>query len=98
MLGARHALRIVLAGNEPAFAIAGIPVGIVGRIAIDADMSVVFAPAHDAIVGNIAPQEISAVAEIDRTFAPAKAGGDAFNAGVADFLETRVERFDARVG
>src|SRR4029079_6115592 len=61
-------------------------------------MSVVFAPAHDAIVGNVAPKQIAAVAEIDRTFAPAKTRRNALNAGIADFLESRIEGFDARIG
>src|SRR5262249_43335551 len=98
MLGAGDAARIVLAGDEPAFAVARVAVGVVGGIAEDADMAVVFGPAHDAIVGDVAPEEVAAVADIDRTFAPAKTGGDALDAGIADFLEARVQRFDARIG
>ena len=34
-------------------------------------------PAHDAVVRDVAPQQVAPVAELDRAFVPAHAGGDA---------------------
>ena len=43
MFGARDPARVVLAGDQPALAVARVAVGIVGRSAEDADMAVILA-------------------------------------------------------
>src|SRR5258708_39468168 len=89
----------MLAGDEPAFTVARVPVGIVRWRTIDADMTVVLRPAHDAIVRDVAPQKIAPIAEVNRAFRPAETCGDALDIGIPDLvLESRVERFDTRVG
>ncbi len=99
-LGPGDAPRIVLAADEPPLAIARVAVGIVRGRAEDAHMPVFLQPAHHAIVGNIAPHQKSAVAEIDRALGPAEAGGDPLDRRIADhvFELLVVEHFDARVG
>src|ERR1700716_4199067 len=89
----------MLTGNEPAFAVARMAVGIVGWITVHAEMTVVLRPAHDAIVRDVAPQKIATVAEIDRPLRPTETGRDAFDIGIPDLVfESGVERFDARIG
>src|SRR5256885_6881962 len=73
-LGAGDAPGIVLAADEPSLAIARVAVGVVGRRAEDADVSVFLEPAHHAVVGNIAPDQKAPVAEIDGPLGPAKTG------------------------
>jgi hypothetical protein len=91
---------LVLAGDQPALAIAGVAVGIVGGLAVHADSPGRLIPAHDAVVGNVAPEHTSGISEIDRAFAPAHARGQPLNAGIeqAIAVEARVEALDGGVG
>ena len=60
-----------------------------------------FVPAHDAIVGDVAPQQIAAVAEPYRPLGPAEPGGEPLDRGVErrlDRVEARIEGADRRVG
>ena len=82
VFGARDAPGVVFAGEEPALAIASVAVGVVRRLAENADRARLLVPAHDAVVGDVAPQQAAPVAEPDRAFAPAHAGGDPLDAGV----------------
>ena len=47
----------VLAGDEASFPIDGVAVRVHRRLAEDADVTVIFGEAHDAIVGNVAEQQ-----------------------------------------
>ena len=97
-LGAGHPARVVLAGDEPALAVARVAVRVVRGRAEDADVPVLLEPAHHAVVRDVAPQQVAAVAEVDRALGPAEAGRDALDSGVADLEpEPLVERLDARV-
>src|SRR5205085_7098804 len=91
---------LMLAGDKLSLAVAGIPVGIVRRLAIDAHCPGLLIPAHDAVVGDVAPENAAGVAEIDRSLAPAHAGGQALDAGVeqAIAVKARDEAFDGGVG
>ena len=99
-LGAGHAPRIVLAGDQPALAIARVAVGVVGGLAEDADAAGLLLPAHDAVVGDVAPHQVAAGAEPGRSLAPAHAGGKPLHAGEAQpvLAEARIEDLDGRVG
>src|SRR5215510_3907946 len=98
-IGAGDAPAAVLAGDEAALAVARVAVGVIGGLAEHADPPGLLVPAHDAVVGNIAPQEAARVAEIDRPLVEAAAGGDAFDAGERDaiFLEARIEHLDGGI-
>ena len=50
VLGARHAPRVVLAGEQPALPVARVAVGVVRRLAEDADARRSPRPTHDAVV------------------------------------------------
>ena len=76
VLGADDAPAAVLAGDEAALAVAGVAVGEVGGLAVDADRARLLLPLQDAVVGDVAPQQIAPVAEIDRPLGPAAAGGE----------------------
>ena len=60
VLGARDAPPAVLAGDEPALAVARVAVGEVRGLAVDADRARLLLPLQDAVVGDVAPQQIAA--------------------------------------
>src|SRR5665213_764601 len=98
MLGAGDSTGILFAGDQAAFVIAGIAVGIVTRLTKYTDGTILLVPAHHAIVGNVAPNQAPQVAEVDRSLAPAAARGNALNGGVAyGEREAFVERLHIRV-
>src|SRR5262245_42323319 len=90
----------MLAGGEPALPIAGIAVRIVRRPAINARASGRLVPAHDAIVGNVAPKHTARIPEIDRPFGPAHASGEPLHARQRQTIsrKARIENLDRRVG
>ena len=90
----------VLAADEAALAVAGVAVGEVGGLAVDADRARLLLPLEDAVVGDVAPQQVAAVAEIDGALRPAAAGGEALHAGELQpvLLEARIERDDGGIG
>ena len=83
----------MLAGDEPPLSIAGVAIGVIGRFTENPDAAGLLVPAHDPIVGNIAPKEAARIAEIDRPLGPAHAGGKAFDAGQQQpiFRKARIE-------
>ena len=90
----------MLAGDEAALAVAGMAVGEIRRLAVDADRPGFLFPLEDAVVGNIAAQQIAPVAEPHRAFGPAQPGGQPFHRRQFQpvFLEARIERVDRRIG
>src|SRR3954467_8716171 len=48
-------------------------------MAVDAEVTVILREAHDAVVGNVAKQNISPSWKVDRTFGPAEPGRDALD-------------------
>ena len=79
VLRARDAPRVMLAGDEPALAVAGVAVGIVGGPAEVAEGAGNLVPFHDPVVGDVAAQQVAAVAEPDRPLGPAQPGGKALH-------------------
>ena len=100
LLGARDAARHrVLAGDEASLPVAGVAVGEIGRAAEHRDAAVLFVVLHDPVVGDVAPQQISAIREIGGPFRPAHAAGDLLHRAAVDavFQEARVENFERRL-
>jgi hypothetical protein len=93
----RDAAAVVLAGDQPALTIAGIPVGVVEG-GEDAGASVGFVPAQDAVVGDVAPQHVAAVTEPPAS--PQRAPVWTTDAGLRDAItpEARIEDFHPWVG
>src|SRR5262245_14311940 len=70
----------MLAGDESALAVAGVAVGVVGGLTEDADPAGLLVPAHDAVIGNVAPQETARITEIDRALVKTAAGREPLDA------------------
>src|SRR5581483_6787053 len=100
VLGARDPPAVVLAGDEPALAVARVAVGEVGRLAEDRGDARLLVPAHDAVVGDVAPQHVPAVAEPHRPLRPPEAGGEALHRRVEDAVlgEALVEDLERGIG
>src|SRR5262249_35494476 len=100
VLGARHTARVVLARQKAALTVARVAVRVVGGLAEYAHPARLLLPPHDAVVGYVAPQEVAAVAEPHRPFAPAHARGDALDLGLRDAVarEAPVDDPDRGIG
>src|SRR5437667_12670626 len=90
----------MLAGDESTLAVAGVAVGVVGGLTEEADPAGLLVPAHDAVIGNVAPQETTGIAVIDRALVKATAGREPLDAGKREpvFVEGRIETLHRRVG
>jgi hypothetical protein len=82
-----------------AFPIEGIAVAVAGGLAENADASVVVKPSHLAIVGDIAPENVTADSVPDDAFGPEQPGMEPLNRRIADLvlIEARVQDQDIRV-
>lgn len=58
-----------------------------------------FVPTHDAVVGDVADQQVTPVADPHRSFGPTHAGGEFFHAGVENpqFEKAVVEDVNERI-
>src|SRR3546814_1232204 len=93
-LGARDSPGAVLAGDEAPLAVAGVAVRIVGRPAELGDAAA-RRPLQHAIVGNVAPQQEAAVAEVNRPLGPERAAVELLELAVA--VEVAAEAPVARI-
>jgi hypothetical protein len=80
LFGAGDTAIAVLAGDKPAVPIDGIAVCITGGKAKHADSAGRLVPAHDAVIRDIAPDEVSAGWEVRRTLDPAASRVELFQA------------------
>src|SRR5207302_5081660 len=71
IFGAGQPLRIHLAGDQPALAVPRVAVGVIGRLAEHADRAGLLLPFYDAVVRDVAPQEVAPIAEPHRAFGKA---------------------------
>src|SRR5262249_44654568 len=74
VLGAGDAAGEVPVGDQPTLPIARFAVAVMRRRTEDADSAGLLAPAHHAVVGDVAPQQVAAIAKPDRALGPAKPG------------------------
>ena len=90
----------MLAGDEPALAVAGVAVGVVGRAAEDGEAAVLLAELHDPVVRDVADQHVAAVGEVHRPLGPAHAGRHLLDGAAVDAVagEARIEDLHRRVG
>src|ERR1051325_4961796 len=100
IFGAGQPLRVHLAGDQPPLAIAGIAVGVVRRLAEDADRAGLLLPFHNAVVRDVAPQKVAAVAEPNRPLGKTAARRDPLDRGIAEHQrgKTRIDGLDVSVG
>src|SRR5262249_23872140 len=93
VLRPRQPPRIVLAGNQPALAVARESVRVVRWLPKDAGSPRRFVPAQNAIVGDVAPKQATRITKPGRPFAPTRTGIEALDARVTDAVtrEGRIE-------
>ncbi|HEY9412122.1 MAG TPA: hypothetical protein VIP77_21265 [Jiangellaceae bacterium] len=99
MLDPGHPALALLAADEPAQPIDGVPVGVSGGLAPHADRTRGLVPAQDAVVRDVAEQEVAAGREVGGPLGPAAAGEQALHPLVAvarpeplvDHLEPRLD-------
>src|ERR1019366_5747056 len=97
---AHYAPQTMLAGNLPALEIESVPVAVFRRCAESAGVAVLLQPAHLAVVGDVAPDQVAASGAPGGTLGPPRAGPQTLDGGAADrvFPEPLVERDDVGVG
>src|SRR5712692_4647382 len=100
VLGARHPPRVMLAGDESTLLVAGIAVAVIGGATEDADLAGLLDPAHDPVVGYVAPKQVAAVPEPDGAFSPPHTSVQSFDRRVGDAVlrEAWIDNFDCRLG
>ena len=100
IFGARQPLRTHLAGNQPPDAVPRVAVGVIGGLAEHADRSRLLLPFQDAVVRDVAEQEVAPVTEPYRAFGKTAAAGDPLDRRHRQriFRKARVENFDVGVG
>ena len=76
----------MLARKQPSLPVAIVAIAVIRGAAENADFSGVLEPSQDAVVGDVTPEKIAAVAKPHGPFRPARAGVQAFDRGVADFV------------
>ena len=79
--------------------VTGVAVGKVGRLLKHTDRAGGFFPFEDAVVGNIAPQQVAPIAKPDRAFRPAAPGVQALHGGELEpvLFKAWIERGDGRI-
>ena len=99
VFGARHAATTMLAGDQPAVPVTGVAIGKVGRLLKHTDRAGGFFPFEDAVVGNIAPQQVAPIAKPDRAFRPAAPGVQALHGRELEpvLFKAWIERGDGRI-
>ena len=65
--------------DQASFAIDGVAVRVHRRLTEYAEVTVIVGEAHDAVIGNVAEQQISTSRKVDRALGPTHPGGDALN-------------------
>ena len=78
---AADAAAAMFTGDQTALAVARIAIAVPGRLAEDADGAGFFLPFQEAIIGDVAPEQVAAVAEVHWTFGPAAAIRESFDRG-----------------
>ncbi len=84
MLGARHTASAMLAGDEPAFVIGGVAIGVVARLAKYRHRAVGLVEPHQPVVRNVRPDKIAAGRKVRRPLGPAHAGMELVQQPMAD--------------
>src|ERR1041385_170866 len=69
----------MFAGDESSLAIDGVAIRVHRWLPVYAEMTVILAKAHDAVVGNVAEQHVAPGREVDRALGPAESGCDPFD-------------------
>src|ERR1700743_1535974 len=90
----------MLAGNEPPLAVARIAVRVIRWPAKRRHRARLLVPAQDAVIRNVAPQHVAAIAEPHGSLGPARALIQAFDGsrGEAQCIEAGIETTNGGIG
>ena len=90
----------MLAGELPPLEVERIAIAVVRGHAEHAHVTVVFQPSHLPVVGNVAPDEITALRVPGRPLRPQRPGPQSLDrrVGLAEAIEARIDGEDVRVG
>src|SRR5213075_2712266 len=77
-----HAAVAVFARELPALVIESVPIAVAGRVAEHAGVAVLIEPSHLAVVGDVAPNQITALPAPRRALGPQHAGAQPLNGSV----------------
>ena len=99
VLVAHHTPREMLAGELPALKVERVAVAVVRRHAEHRHAPIVLEPAHLPVVGDVAPDEVAALAAPRRTLGPERPRPEPLDRRVdlAEAVERRVDREDVGV-
>jgi hypothetical protein len=99
ILGARHPARAMLARDEAPLPVAGVAVGVIGRLTEHTGRARLFSPAQHPVVRNIAPQQVAPIPKPAGTFGPQRPGVESLHWGMSEGigLEAWVENPDSRI-
>src|SRR5215813_15606664 len=88
----------MLAGDQTAVPVTSVTIGKVGRLLKHTDRAGGFFPFEDAVVGNIAPQQVAPITKPDRAFRPAAPGVQVIHSGLLQpvLFKAWVKRSDGR--
>src|ERR1035437_10921064 len=100
MFGPRHTAGVVLARDQPPNTITAIAIAVIRGAAVHGDLSRFLQPSQHTIVGNVAEEKVSAVADPHWTFCPAGTRVQALHRRADDsiFCEPRINDLYRRIG
>ena len=95
VLGPDDAPTTVLARDQPALAIDGVAIRVVGRLAKHADRAVALVVSQHPVVGDVREDEVARGGEVRRALGPSRAGPEALDVGrsIEAVEESRIEDF-----
>src|SRR5215813_6078831 len=96
ILGASHSARAMLARDEAPLPVAGVAVGVIGRLTEYTDGARLFSPAQHPVVRNITPQQIAPIPKPAGAFGPQRPRVESLHRSMAKGigLEARVKNPD----
>src|SRR5262249_23288683 len=99
ILGASHPARAMLARDEAPLPVAGVAVGVIGRLTEYTDCARLFSPAQHPVVRNITPQQIAPIPKPAGAFGPQRPRVDSLHRSMAKGigLKTWIEDPDGRI-
>src|SRR5882724_701163 len=71
VLGSRQAATLLLAGDQTALAVDGVPIGVVAGLAEHRHRAIGLVVPHHPVVGDVRPNQVAACCEVGRTLRPA---------------------------
>ena len=100
VLGAGDTAAEMLAGDQATLAVSRVAIAVIRGLTEYAGLARGFVPLHDAVVGDVAEEQETAVAEVDRTLGPARTRPKSLDYRVGDLegCEAIVQDFDGGVG